>query len=826
MAFSDRIRSAAELVVKDPGSKVVVVSAMGSHPNSPLKVTDVILTMINKAARQDPEFLTDLGALQEKHVEAAKQLLGSSPELTIFVSKLLDDIGDLKSMLQAMSIAGMSTDAFSDYVVGHGELWSALLFSLCCKQFGADVKFMDTRDVLVVQPTTDGASVDLVEDTSNARLDKWVATHGNHEIIVATGFIAKNVQGQATTLKRNGSDLSATILAALFRAGNITIWTDVDGVYSADPRKVPEAVCLPGMTYHEAWELSYFGANVLHPRTTLPAMKYHIPITIRNFFNLSAPGTRVGDLTTDLETHQGKNPVKGFATIDNVTIICVEGTGMVGVPGIASAIFGTVRDAGINVIMISQASSEQSICFAVREVDGEGAVTVLQKRFKDAIAAGRVSAVQQIRHCCVLAAVGQGMVARKGMAATMMSALAKANVNIKAMAQGSSEYNITVIIEQRDSERALRAVHSRFYLSTTPIAIGLVGPGLIGGALLEQIRDQAEVLRRELGVDLRILGITDSKKMLLKEKGIDLEHWKAQFEAEAQPADLEAFGNFLHGSYIPNHAIVDCTASELPAQHYLPWMTQGIHIITPNKKLGSGPMEQYQAVKKLGRESYTHFFYEGTVGAGLPVMGTLKHLVETGDKVHRIEGIFSGTLSYIFNTYSPGMQFSEVVADAKAKGYTEPDPRDDLNGTDVARKVAILARECGMELELSDIPVESLVPEPLRAVSTSAEYMARLPEFDASMTQRLEEAAAAGEVLRFVGVVDMLARRGSVELRRYPATHPFAQLVGSDNIIAFTTKRYTKQPLIIRGPGAGADVTAGGVFSDLLKLSAYLGSPS
>ena len=499
---------------------------------------------------------------------------------------------------------------------------------------------------------------------------------------------------------------------------------------------------------------------------------------------------------------------------------------MVGVPGIASAVFSTVRDAGVNVIMISQASSEHSICFAVKAAEAPTAVRVLEKRFADAIAAGRVSSVGCIERCCVLAAVGQGMVSRKGAAATMFSALAKANVNIKAIAQGSSEYNITVLVDQADSERALRAVHSRFYLSDVPIGVGVVGPGLIGATFIDQVRDQAAKLREEFGIDIRVLGIAGSREMVLSEGGVDLDNWRDELKARAQPTDLKAFGDALAGSYIPNRAVVDCTASDAPPAMYLQWMEQGLNIITPNKKLGSGPLAQYRAVRKMQRESYIHFFYEGTVGAGLPVLSTLKHLLETGDKVLKVEGIFSGTLSYIFNTFGDGRAFSEIVADAKAKGYTEPDPRDDLNGTDVARKVAILARECGLEVELDGIPVESLVPEPLRATPSADEYMRRLPEFDGDMAARLEAARAGGEVLRYVGVVDLEARKGSVELRRYPASHPFAQLQGSDNIIAFTTRRYEKQPLIVRGPGAGADVTAGGIFSDLLRLAAYLGAPS
>jgi aspartokinase/homoserine dehydrogenase 1 len=902
MATATRMRQAADLMVAEAqgGAKpsAVVVSAMGSTPESPVKVTDLLINMVSSAAATGGGFEEALAALQGKHADAARELLGASSKACAdYLSALQQDMDDLKAMCRAIAIAGTATDAFVDYVVGHGELWSARLFAAACADAAArasngktpmPVAFMDARDVLVVTPTSDGASVDLDERASNAKLDAWFdakrAQAGNAPaagpggpigLMVVTGFIAKNPAGQVTTLKRNGSDLSATVVGALLRGGHITIWTDVDGVYSADPRKVPDTVCLPSLTYHEAWELSYFGANVLHPRTTLPAMKYGIPIAIRNFFNLSAPGTQVSDLARDTaayssaaqssssrpssptlgaaiedspaDARRGMPPtVKGFATIDHVSLINIEGTGMVGVPGIASAVFSTVRDAGVNVIMISQASSEHSICFAIKAAEASKAVEVLSKRFADAIGAGRVSAVERIDDCCVLAAVGQGMVNRKGVAATMMSALARANVNIKAIAQGSSEYNITVLIGQADSEKALRAVHSRFYLSDVPMGVAVVGPGLIGGALLEQLREQKAQLREQFGIDIRVLGIASSKRMLLSETGVDLDDWRGAFNgaegsgngngngSRVLPADLEQLGKHLAASYIPNLAVIDCTASDAPAAHYLEWMRQGVHVITPNKKLGSGPLDRYRRVRQLQRERMTHFFYEATVGAGLPVIGTLKHLVETGDRVVRIEGVFSGTLSYIFNTFgakddsgkaSP-LTFSQVVAEAKAKGYTEPDPRDDLSGTDVARKVAILAREAGLPLELDDIPVESLVPAELQSVATAEEYLSRLPDFDGDMASRLASAEASGEVLRYVGVVDAESGKGSVELRRYPRDHPFAQLQGSDNIIAFTTARYFKQPLIVRGPGAGADVTAGGVFSDLLRLAAHLGAPS
>lgn len=634
-------------------NKVVVVSAMGSHPSSPVKVTDLLINMVNKAARQDEAFLLDLAALQEKHIETAKALLGESKHLNEFVSKLLDDISNLKAMLHAISIAGMSTDAFEEFVVGHGELWCAQLLAAKCGQLGADAAFMDTRDILVVTPTSDGNSVDVQYDISNKKLDLWAAKHGTPSIIIATGFIAKNPAGQATTLKRNGSDYSATIMGALFQSGNITIWTDVDGVYSADPRKVKEAVCLRHLSYHEAWELSYFGANVLHPRTTLPAMKFNIPISIRNFFNLSAPGTVISD-GSEVPEGVDTTGVKGFATIENVALINVEGTGMVGVPGTAAAIFSTMRDANINAIMISQASSEHSVCFAVKSGDSQKATDALRKRFTEAISAGRISKVEAIEECCVLAAVGQKMASRRGVAATMFAALAKANINVRAIAQGCSEYNITALINQKDAVRALRAVHGRFYLKALPIGIGLVGPGLIGATFLKQIQDQVDKLQNEYQLDIRVLGVASSKKMLLSDAPIDLATWKDDFATKADTVNLDRFAEHLASNYVPNVVIVDCTASDGPPAQYLNWMKQGIHVITPNKKLNSGPLDRFLQLKSHQRTSYIHFFYEATVGAGLPVVATLQHLVGSGDRVDRIEGIFSGTLSYIFNTFGKG----------------------------------------------------------------------------------------------------------------------------------------------------------------------------
>ncbi|XP_024970053.1 bifunctional aspartokinase/homoserine dehydrogenase, chloroplastic-like [Cynara cardunculus var. scolymus] len=817
---AQRIQNVAEIVMEDSSErKMVVVSAMA-------KVTDMMYDLIDKAQSRDDSYELALDAVFEKHKLTALDLLDGD-ELASFLSTLSLDINNLKAMLRAIYIAGHATESFTDFVVGYGELWSAQMLSSVLRKSGVDCNWMDTREILIVTPAGSN-QVDPDYAESEKRLKNWLLQNPS-KAIVATGFIASTPQNIPTTLKRDGSDFSAAIMGALFRARQVTIWTDVDGVYSADPRKVSEAVILNTLSYQEAWEMSYFGANVLHPRTIIPVMRYDIPIVIRNIFNLSAPGTKIcrPPVNEQDEKHKLETYVKGFATIDNLALINVEGTGMAGVPGTASAIFSTVKDVGANVIMISQASSEHSVCFAVPEKEVKAVAKALETRFRQALGAGRLSQVAVIPNCSILAAVGQKMASTPGVSATLFNALATANINIRAIAQGCSEYNITVVVKREDCVRALRAVHSRFYLSKTSIAVGIIGPGLIGATLLNQLRDQAAVLKEKSKTDLRVMGILGTRKMLLSDIGIDLSKWKELQEEKGEKADLEKFVQHVHGNhFIPNTVLVDCTASTDVADHYHDWLRTGIHVITPNKKANSGPLDKYLKLRTLQRQSFTHYFYEATVGAGLPIMHTLRDLLQTGDKIIRIEGIFSGTLSYIFNNFVDTRAFSEVVKEARAAGYTEPDPRDDLAGTDVARKVIILARECGLKLELSDIPVQSLVPDPLKATASVDDFMQQLPSFDADIANKRQAAEDAGEVLRYVGVVDVTNQKGLVELQRYNKKHPFAQLSGSDNIIAFTTERYNKQPLIVRGPGAGAEVTAGGVFSDLLRLAKNLGAPS
>ena len=844
---SERISGVCDLLIesaKNGNQTLAVVSAMGVITKEEPKVTDCLINATTMAAARDDKYEGELEKLREKHTRTATDLLTDKTEFENYMKDFNAELGNLEAMLKAIRIAGCSTETFADFVVGHGELWTARLTAAAIRCKGGKAQWIDAREVLIVTEAEDGG-VDVDYEKSNRLLDTWNDSKGcidKDTIIICTGFIASTPDGFPTTLKRNGSDYSATIFGALVVADDITIWTDVDGVYSSDPRRVKDAVCLERLSYNEAWELAYFGANVLHPRTTLPAMKFSIPICIRNYFAQDAPGTLIAarcEIPADQSEKGTKNVgkvvstagelIKGITTIDDVCLITVEGTGLVGVPGFASAVFSTVRDANCNVVMISQASSEHSICFAVRQNESDRVTAALNTRFEKAIAAGRVSRVVALNNCSILSAVGQNMANVPGVSAMLFTALASAAVNVIAISQGASEYNITVVIKKSDCIKAVNAVHSRFYASRTPLSVGIVGPGLVGKTLLAQMQEQKQTLLDKFGVDLRVVAISGGSKMHLSETGgnIDLDDWENKYSNENEPADFEKFTDHVVESNSPNQVIIDCSASDEVALQYKGWLSRGIHVVTPNKKANSGPYAYYKSLRNIQRDSYTHYFYEATVGAGLPIISTVKSLEDAGDDIKLIQGIFSGTLSYIFNTLTPDKKFSDVVAEAKANGYTEPDPRDDLSGVDVARKVTILARECGLSLELSDIPIESLVPEPLQNVESVDEFMQKLPDYDHEIAAKMAAAEANGNKLIFVGVVDVENKKGSVQLKEYPKDHPFAQLKGSDNIISYISKRYTEAgPLVVRGPGAGAEVTAGGVFADVLRVCAHLGAPS
>jgi aspartokinase/homoserine dehydrogenase 1 len=801
-------RRVAEIVEasSNPREAIVLSACRG--------VTDALLELVALAEQPHQEFSSAIGALKARHLDLAAELISKSA-FENYKVQLESDCLDIAGMLQTVRLIRSSTYSMRDMIAGFGEIWSTRLFAPFLRErarIKGDILWIDAREVIIVEWGSLGPAVQW--SVSEANLKKLVGPNFLGRLIV-TGFVATTTKGKQTTLGRNGSDFSGSIFGALLDAFEIIIWTDVDGVLSADPRLVPNAQVIDQLSYNEAMELAYFGAKVIHPQTMAPAVSRDIPIFIRNTFAPQKRGTLIC-----------ANPVsalivKGITSIDPVALVNLEGAGMIGVPGTAHRLFGALRDSGISVILISQASSEHSICFAIPEAQAVQAEEAVRRAFDAELRDGQIQHVEITRGMSILAVVGDGMAGAHGVAAKVFNSLGDAAISVRAIAQGASERNISVVVDGKRAARALRAVHAAFYLSPNTLSIGLIGPGTVGRVLLAQIATQLERLR-ELNLDLRVRGIASSKRMLLEETSVDLSRWSARMAEAGEPLNLEKFINHVQADYVPHSVVIDCTASAEVADQYRDWLSRGIHLVTPNKKANSGTLPYYRSLQNAKRDAGTHYLYEATVGAGLPVIQTLRDLRGTGDDITQIEGIFSGTLAYLFNVFDGSESFSSIVRAAKAKGYTEPDPRDDLSGVDVARKLIILGREMGLTLELADVQVEGLVPEALSRCSVE-EFMARLPESDAAMAAVLADARKKNQVLRYVGRVDA-AGKATVGLMRLEAKHAFANIALTDNVVRFATRRYCDNPLIVQGPGAGPEVTAAGVFSDLLRLSAYLGA--
>jgi aspartokinase/homoserine dehydrogenase 1 len=807
VADASCIRRVADIIGgMGTGNLGVVVSAMKG-------VTDDLLGLVEKAARREPIEPT-LKALRARHEKACVELLGAGGAKSV-LAEFDAELTDIESILKAVSLVRSASGRSRDLVAGFGEIWSARQIAAFFKQEFAkkrDVMFLNARDVLVIDMSEMGPVV--AWDLSRPKLAAVIPA-GFRGVVVITGFVASDREGLPTTLGRNGSDYSGSIFGALLDATEVHIWTDVDGVMSGDPRQVPDAKIIDEMSYSEAMELAYFGAKVIHPQTMAPAVGRGIPIWIRNTFNPTHPGTKISATSG----HRGA-AVKGISGVAGVALVNLEGAGMIGVPGTADRLFGALRESGVSVMLISQGSSEHSICFAVRDDVAENVRKVVERAFAVELNEGQVQRVGITRNCAIVAVVGDDMAGMPGSAGRFFGTLGQAGINVRAIAQGSSERNISAVIDAKDMTRAIRAVHSSFYLSAKTVSIGVLGPGLVGGTLLDQIASALPHLREKFNLDLRVRAIGASKKMLLDEQRIDLGKWRDTLK-KGVAMDTDKLVDHVQTDYLPHSVLIDCSASQAVADRYAEWLKRGIHVITPNKRAHSGPIAYYQELKRLSRGSRTHFLYEATVGAGLPVVQTLKDLVETGDEIRSISGIFSGTLAYLFNVFDGTKPFSDIVRDAKSRGYTEPDPRDDLSGTDVARKAVILAREAGLTLELADIAIESLVPVALAKASVD-EFMKRLPDFDAPMAERMAAAKKAGKVLRYVANIDVAAKTAKVGLEAFAPSHPFANISLTDNIVQFVTGRYCDNPLIVRGPGAGPAVTAGGIFADLLRLCSML----
>ena len=804
LADAGRIRHVASLLL-DAGEprQVVVVSAMQGTTNALIAMT--------AAAAAGEDWQSTWSALRSQHTDAASALLDAPTELHAWIDARFADIADL---LRAVSLLRQPGPVALDRIQGMGEVLSATLLHAHLRARGADYALLDAREVLLVRHAELGAVVDW--NASAQRLATWRAVNPQARVI-ATGFIASGEDGLPTVLGRNGSDFSGAIFAALFDADELHIWSDVDGVLSADPRLVPEAVSLASMSYREACELAYFGAKVIHPQTMTPAIARGLPILMRNTFRPEFAGTRID---ADGDSGHG-GPVKGLTLDPGLALVSLEGAGLIGVPGTAERVFAALHAARISVVMISQGSSEHSICSVVRERDVEGARRALLDAFSRELDGGQVQGVQVVPGISVLAAVGDGMAGKPGVAAQLFAALARARVNIRAIAQGASERNISVAIAAEDATRGLRAAHAAFWLSPQTLALAVIGPGKVGAALLDQLQAALPRLRSEANVDLRLRALATSRRMWLCDHG-DPADWRLRIEEEPQAADLDAITTHLLDSHLPHAVVIDCSASDSVAAQYPAWLAAGIHVITPNKHAGAGPLPRYAAIREARTQSGARFRYEATVGAGLPVISTLRDLLDTGDELVAVDGILSGTLAWLFNKFDGSTPFSGLVREAHALGYTEPDPRDDLSGMDVARKLVILGREAGLPLSLDDVQVQGLVPDALRDTDRDG-FMAGLEALDAPMQAALDAARARGCVLRYVA---RLGHDGSarVALQELPVDHAFAHLRLTDNCVQFTTRRYRDNPLVVLGPGAGPEVTAAGVFSDLLRLAAALGA--
>ena len=864
------LRVAGLLAAQATTPQVIVVSAMQG-------VTDALVALAAAAASQR-DWHDVWAQLRQRHLDAAGVLDPAGRHG--LAGWLQGDFDALRTRLEGLAASERSSGASgagdAADIHGLGEVWSSRLLQVALGGETAGWERLDAREVLVVHPGELGVAVDWPR--SHALLAAWRAAQPPASVVV-TGFIARDAQGRATTLGRNGSDYSAAIFASLFGAGELTIWTDVDGVLSADPRLVPDAVCLGSLSYAEACELAYFGASVLHPQTMAPAMQAGLPIRIRNTFNPDAPGTLI-----TRSSQPAASPVKGLTLVERMALLELAGAGLIGVPGTAERMFAALHRAGVSVTMISQGSSEHSICAVVREDEVNAARAAVEAAFAEAIGDGQAQGVGVTPGICVLAAVGDGMVGSPGVAGRLFTGLAQARVNIRAIAQGASERNISVAIAASDATRALRAAHTAFWLSPQTLSVGLIGPGNVGRALLAQLAEamprfaaprpdapaaamvsgsikpgstrpgaiesgssQPDSTRPDStrpdssrpgstrpgsdgpdshGLDLRLRAIADSRHMHLDDRRVDPRDAVAALHAAPTPLDLDRFAAHVRAEHLPHALIVDCSGSDAVAAHYPRWLAAGIHVVTPNKHAGSGDWARYQAIHAAARHG-GHFRYEATVGAGLPVIQTLRSLLDTGDELIEIEGVLSGTLAWLFNRFDGTQPFSALVREAHALGYTEPDPRDDLSGIDCARKLVILAREAGRALSLADVEVESLVPASLRD-GPRDDFMRRLHELDAPMQARLDAARRDGHSLRYLCRLTGLQHGGDGRARVGVATpapgHASLHSQLTDNLVQFRTRRYPDNPLVVQGPGAGPDVTAGGVFGDVLAIAQALGA--
>jgi len=804
VATSASIQQVHNIIAKTKAKKlIVVVSALGG-------VTDLLLNASKTAAEQNIAYRDVLKKVETRHLSIIKELLPLNAQSKV-LSKVKSELNVLETLLEGAFYIGEITPKLSDKIVSFGELLSAYIISEYLIELGHKAIFKDSRELLITDNNHGKAAVDFKE--SGERCLKFFSKEPAH-IIVMPGFIAATRDGNVTTLGRGGSDYTASIIAASLDAEELQIWTDVSGMYTANPKIVKQAKAIPHISYEEAMELSHFGAKVLYPPTIQPVLAKGIPLAIKNTFDPDAQGT----LITRKAPEEGKT-VRGITNIPDIALLSLEGPGMIGIPGISKRFFEVLSQAEISVVLITQASSEHSICIGIADEDAEKAVSMINKAFAYEMAMKKIKPILIEKELAIIALVGDQMKNHQGLSGRMFSTLGKNNVNIRAIAQGASERNISAVIRKEDVKKALNTLHEAFFEEQIKqLNLFILGVGNVGSKLLDQLKQQKKYLKEHLRLNVRVIGISNSRNMYFDEQGVPLQKWR-ELLASGAPADAKEFYNTGLTLNARNSILVDNTASEKIAMSYGDYLKQSIAVVTCNKIACSSGFEHYIRLKELAKEYEAPFLFETNVGAGLPIIDTLKHLIASGDEIIKIKAVLSGSLNFVFNNFNETTTFHDVVKRAQKEGYTEPDPKIDLSGIDVMRKILILARESGFKLDLKEIENNSFLPAEALNTKNNEAFFNTLKKYESDFQQLVADAKKANCKLKFVASLDK--GKASVGLEQIPVGHDFYSLAGSDNIVLFYTKRYPKQPLIIKGAGAGADVTASGIFADIIRIGTY-----
>lgn len=779
---------------------IIVLSAMQGVTN--------LLSKMAEGAAVGINFASDLTALESLHFNVVKQLIAVRGQNPVY-TQLKIYLNELEDLLQGVFTLQELSLQTKDRILSYGERCSVLLVSHVAAQYFPDTMVVDASDLIKTDSSFGNARVKALE---SGNLIRAFRENNPGKMFFVTGFIGSNAAGKITTLGRGGSDYTAAIFGAALDAEQVEIWTDVDGMLTADPRIVKKAFSLPVLSYTEAMELSYFGAKVIYPPTMMPAFLKDIPIIIKNSFNPAFAGTVI-----QRDSGHSIFPIKGISSIDRVSILNLSGSGMIGKAGFSGKLFTLLAQNSINVILITQSSSEHSITFAVHPEDALQAKRIIESEFELEIAAEKINVPELEENLSVLAIVGEKMKQTPGISGKLFYAMGRNGINVRAIAQGSSEYNISVIISHTDLSKALNAVHDAFFsVLKTTLHVFCLGTGNISSTLFNQIQKQHLFLQENNDIELKMIGMSNSRKMYFDADGIDLGNWKDTLEGEGEKANLESFISRMKDFNLPNCVLLDNTASEAPVRFYEDVFSSNISLVTCNKLANSGKYERYRSLRECARRHGVDFFYETNVGAGLPIVRTLKDLMTSGDQIISIEAILSGTISYIFNNYHGDKTFYEVVKTAQELGFTEPDPRDDLKGSDFMRKFLILARDSGLILEPEDIQLENILPENCINASSVDDFYAELKASEDHFKALKDKAAAENKAIRYIGKLEN--GKVNISLALVDSNHPFFTLSGSDNIISFTTERYFHRPLVVKGPGAGAEVTAAGVFAELVNV--------